>query len=123
MRENVVLPGVGRRCQTTRPEEAHHRPEVNGARREQQRDDGQANRHQPGVKGVIALPDAGEVQAARMGRYKAHEGQQRTNGGGSNAVPQHAEPGINLRDFFPPVVLDDEIGGCRNGPTEKGERH
>ncbi len=35
VRKNMVLPRVRRRRQTTRPEEAHHGPEVNRRRREQ----------------------------------------------------------------------------------------
>ena len=83
----------------------------------------QADGNQARVKRIIPLTDAGEVQAARMRHVKRDEGQQRTHGGRGNAVPQHAEPGIDLRDFFPPVVLDDEIGRRRDRPTEKRQRH
>ena len=39
-------------------------------------------------------------------RDESHQGARH---GGGNAVPQHADPRLNLSDLFPPVVLDDEI--------------
>ena len=118
----MVLPSVGRGGETARPEKAHDCPEVNRGGREQHRNQGQADRNQAEVQGVIALPDAGEVQSARMGYVERDEGHQGTRRRGGNAVPQHAHPRIDLRNLFPPVVLNDEIGSRRDCPTDKSQR-
>src|SRR5271157_2523314 len=104
----MVLPRVWRSIETTRPEKAHDRPEVDHGGCEQDRNQAQTHRNQARVDGVIALAYAGEVQTARMRYEECDEGQQGAHCCGCNAVPQHANPRVNLSDFFPPVVLNDE---------------
>ncbi len=60
---------------------------------------------------MIALENPGEMQSSRMCHPQRDKGHQRSDRGGSDAVPQHAHPGVDLPDLLPPVVLDDEIGG------------
>jgi hypothetical protein len=69
------------------------------------------------------LANAGEVQTSRMSYVQRDEGHQGAYRYGRNAVPQHAEPGIDLGDLFPPVVLNDEIGGRWHRPTDKCQCH
>ncbi len=52
-------------------------------------------------------------------RDKRHHGARGRRG---DAVPQHANPGVNLSHLFPPIVFDDEIGGRRRGPGHNPEQ-
>ena len=47
----------------------------------------------------------------------------RAQPGWGDAVPQHADPGIDLADLFPPVVIDDEIGGGGDQPKAERQQH
>src|ERR1022692_4519796 len=99
----MVLPGVGRSMETTRPEKAHDRPEVDGGGCEPDRNYAQAHGNQARVDGVIALTYGGEVQATGMSHVERDECHKATDCRRGDAVPQHADPCINLCDFFPPV--------------------
>ena len=71
----------------------------------------------------VPSADAGESKPLPMSNPKRNESNQGARPDGGNAVPHHADPGTNLSDLSPPVVVDDEIGGDRDRPKAERQQH
>ena len=119
--EHGVAPGGGGGRQSARAGEADHGPVVDGAGGDKPAEGQQDERGEPRVEAVLAEARAGELQGARVGDPQCGESQQCGGRDGSDAVVQHAQPGVELAQFLPPFDLDGVAG--KRACAEQEEQH
>ena len=71
---------------------------------------------------MLAEPGAGELQRARVRHPQRGERQQRGRGHRREAVVQHAEPGVELAQFLPPLDLDRVAANGAHAEQEEQQK-